>query len=145
MDKTNTKKTVIVTAFATAIGAAAGTYAVKDLFKGGQDGNDRLIEVTNEVNKTLPMMIDSETRLDSTIGLNGTFTYNYTLINHSYEEIDSELFRENMESKLLANYCTSDEMKQFLENDVAISFSYFGKAGGQIAKFAYMPSDCENS
>lgn len=89
------------------------------------------------------MILDSETRLDSTIGLAGKFTYNYSLINYTYDELDIDHFNSIMEPKLHNNYCTSDDMKQFLNKDVAVSFAYFAKEGKQVVKYSYKPADCK--
>lgn len=140
-EKTN-YKTIVITAIATALGAAAGSYAVKDIFNTSLDKNDPLIKIAEEVNKTLPITLDSETRLDSTFGLNKTFTYNYTLTNYAYEDINIEQFKHNMETKLRNNYCTAEVMKQFLDKGVSVSFAYLGKEGKEILKLSYKPSDC---
>jgi len=145
MSETNKEKILTVTAIAAAIGAAVGSYAGKDLFNSDSGINEHLREIAEETNKNLPITLDSETRFDSTIGINGTFTYNYTLTNYSYEDIDEDMFRNNMSTKLLNNYCTSEDMKQFLDSGVSVNFVYFGKAGKQVSKFSYQPPDCEDS
>jgi len=45
-----------------------------------------LARVAAEMNKTLPMMVDKDTELSSTIGISGVLVYNYRLVNHSASE-----------------------------------------------------------
>ena len=43
--------------------------------------NEMLVTVSKEMNKTMPKMMDAETRLDSTSVENSTLNYHYTLVN----------------------------------------------------------------
>ncbi|WHI45381.1 hypothetical protein ACJJIW_08870 [Microbulbifer sp. JMSA004] len=144
MENKISKKNIILVTAATAIGSALGSFAVKDLFKENVDQNDRLKKVAEETNKLLPMIIDSETRLDSTVGLNNTFTYIYTLTNYSFDEIDASTLEQNLSPKVLNNYCSSSDMKQFVDHGVTVNFRYLGKAGKQILNLSHQPSDCKN-
>ncbi|WP_444926795.1 hypothetical protein ACJJI4_01370 [Microbulbifer sp. TRSA002] len=139
------KKNIILVTAATAIGSALGSFAVKDLLKESVDPNDQLKKLAEETNKLLPMTIDSETRLDSTVGLNNTFTYIYTLTNYSFDEVDASALEENLSPKVLNNYCSSSNMKHFVDNEVTVNFRYLGKAGKQIINLSHQPSDCKNS
>ncbi|WP_444915942.1 hypothetical protein [Microbulbifer sp. TRSA007] len=102
------------------------------------------MNVAEEANKLLPTIIDSETRLDSNVGLNNTFTYIYTLTNYSFDEIDASILEQNLSPKVLNNYCSSSDMKQFVDHGVTVNFRYLGKSGKQILNLSHQPSDCKN-
>jgi len=144
MENKISKKNMIIVAAAAAIGSALGSFAIKNLFKEDVDPNDRLKKIAEETNKLLPMTLDSETRLDSTVGFNNTFTYIYTLTNYSFDEINAAALEENLAQKVLNNYCTSSDMKQFVDHGVTVNFRYLGKAGKQILNLSHQPSDCKN-
>jgi len=66
-----------------------------------------MLQAANEMNKSCPTMIDSETRLDSaTVILPKIFQYNYTLINYEKEELDI-LELENMLEQRYCEFCTN--------------------------------------
>lgn len=144
MENKISKKNIILIAVAASLGSALGGFTVQELFTEKLDPNDRLKRVAEEANKFLPMTLDSETRLDSTIGFNNTFTYIYTLTNYTYDDIDASALEESLAQKVLNNYCTSSEMKQFLDHGITVNFRYLGKAGKQILNLSHKPSDCEN-
>lgn len=89
------------------------------------------------------MTLDSETRLDSAIGLNGEFTYNYTFTNYTYEELNLPTLRKNMESRLRNQYCTAKPMVHFRNMGTQVNFIYYGKAGKQALKLSYNLSGCK--
>lgn len=133
----------LITIIATAGGAVLGNYIVNEYFNESLDPNDKLLKIAEEANKVLPVTVDSETILNSTMGLNGEFTYNYTLTNYSYDELDIPILKENMGTKLRNNYCTTDAMKPFRDMSVNVNYIYFGNAGKQLLKLTYGLSDCE--
>lgn len=144
MSEKNNYKLVIITVIAVTVGSTVGSHMVNIFLPTGLNGDDQLIKVAEEVNKTLPLMIDSQTRLNSTFGLNNTFTYNYTLVNYTHSELDIDIFKSKMEIQLKNNYCTSEDMKYFLKKETQVNFSYFDKEGKQITKLSYNPKDCNS-
>ena len=88
-------------------------------------------------------MVDSETRLDSTVGINRQFRYNYTLVNYAAEELDPAAIKNGMQPKLINNFCSNDDMKFFVENKVPLTYAYFGKNGKQITIITISADQCK--
>ncbi len=107
-----------------------------------QDFNQILIETVSELNRSLPMMVDSETRLDNAMGFNKILKYNNTLINYTANEISPSNIFNALDKKITNSVCTSKEMKIFLDNDVTISYSYSGKNGKHIIDIKVSKSKC---
>ncbi|MBT6747113.1 MAG: zinc ribbon domain-containing protein, partial [Flavobacteriales bacterium] len=64
-------------------------YTVQQLFLDSPSYDKVLMETASELNKSCPMMVDSDTRLDNTIALpDNIFQYNYTLVNLELSEIN---------------------------------------------------------
>jgi len=121
----------------------AGKYAYQYISGNDKtDLNSTLMAAANELNINLPMMVDGETRLDSSIGINRTFRYNYTLINYAAEDVDADQFKVNMESTLINSFCTTKEMEVFTKNDVPVTYAYHGKNGKQITTITVNSSQC---
>ncbi|WP_167631042.1 hypothetical protein [Mariprofundus ferrooxydans] len=99
--------------------------------------------VTATINKTLPKMIDSDTRLENVSGINNAFNYRYTLIHHAVSEINVEDFKTNMRPKLLNNLCTNSNTKFARTYDIPMVYNYFGMNGNKITSIQVVASECE--
>jgi hypothetical protein len=132
--KTNWKYVVIV-AIAATIGSIFGKYIIDGINGTHNIFDKNLMETANQINKNLPLMLDSDTRLDSTMALPGKkFTYFYTLVNYSVDEIDIENFENGMKSNLLNNIKTNSDLKEFRDNKVTMVYFYKDKNGNEIIK-----------
>lgn len=138
---------LLVVAFAGGIGKLVGKSTGERFFEGKKESelNSVLIQAANQINQNLPMMVDSETRLDSTVGINNQFRYNYTMINYPAEELDSKAFKEAMQPQLINSVCTTKEMEVFMKNGVPVTYAYHGKNGKQVTTITIHPSQCKSS
>lgn len=138
---------LLVIAFAGGIGKMIGKTTTDRFFEGKNEGalDSALMQAASEINANLPMMVDSETRLDATVGMNKRFRYNYTLINYSANEIEPKAIVDAMQDKLINNVCTSKEMEVFVKNSIPVTYAYFGKNGKQITVITVSPSQCKSS
>ena len=99
-----------------------------------------LQEVSTEINKKCPMVVDKDTRLDNTVVLsNKTIQYNYTLVNLEKENTDVELLKEQFTPLLLKDVKTNPGLKTFRDRDVTLSYYYKDKNGDFILNFKATP------
>ncbi|MDU1904753.1 MAG: hypothetical protein E6772_08220 [Dysgonomonas sp.] len=92
-----------------------------------------MVEISNEINKTCPIIVDAETRLDNTSFLLGkTLQYNYTLLSAEAEFIDTLEFKKIMEPQILNATSTSPQMKYFRDNKVSLNYLYKDMHGEYI-------------
>jgi len=142
-EKTATSKLIIIV-FGV-LGAIGGKYGYQYFFGNGKlDIQSSLIATANELNKTLPIMVDSETRLDTSTGFNEMFQYNYTLVNYSFEELDPEEIEETLKPNLINSVCTIEDMAFFIKNDVPVSYAYYGKNGKHVLTITVTSDQCES-
>lgn len=106
--------------------------------------NSILVNIASGINTNLPMMIDTETQLTSTMGLSNEFRYNYTLINFSIKDISPKEISNQVETKIINGVCTTKEMKFFVERGVTVSYAYHSKDGKQITIVSVPSSKCKN-
>lgn len=104
--------------------------------------DEMLLKAANALNAKLPIMVDSETRLDSASGTNKNLRYNYTLVNYPKPSVSAQHLRNSLESQLVNNVCTSKEMEVFVKNGATISYAYYGNDGNQITVITVLPSQC---
>ena len=101
-----------------------------------------LVKSADEINQTLPMMVDSITRLDSTMVLPGRiFVYSYTLKGIDKSEFDSDVFTKEMRTILINKYKTLDELKSFRDSNVEMRYSYSDEQGSSLATISVSPED----
>ncbi|GLO63300.1 hypothetical protein MACH09_38080 [Vibrio sp. MACH09] len=103
---------------------------------------DKLVQVANEANKSLPKVIDSETQLDAIRAEFKNFQYHYSLVNYDATEIDANVLNNNLRSDVLQMACSSDFLLEFMKDGVTVSYSYFGKLGKHITSIDIINSDC---
>ncbi len=129
-----------------AIGNFVGKSSVDSYYAGKKEGSldAALGKAASTLNANLPMMVDSETRLDASMGANKTFRYNYTLVNHTSSTVSKAQLLEALEEKLINNVCTSSDMKAFVSNGVVVYYAYYGSDGKQIAVITVPPTKCVN-
>lgn len=93
----------------------------------------KLVQVSEDLNKRLPLNLDSNTRWDTTIpGPGNCLTYCYTLVNSSKSELNPDDFAAKVKPRLLDNYKTNPEMKLFRENGVTLRYQFKDKAGETV-------------
>ena len=96
-----------------------------------------MMQAASEVNKSCPIMIDQETRLDNVVALpNNIFQYNYTLINWVKDSIDLEAFEEQMQPVILNSVKTNPDMKLYRDNKTTMAYNYKDMNGVFIMKIS---------
>lgn len=103
-----------------------------------------MMQMANEVNKSCPMMIDNDTRLDNAMVMpdNG-FQYNYTLVNMVTSEADIEDFKQLMLPRIINVVKTEPEMKSIRENKITMAYNYKDQNGIFLCKLVISPADYE--
>ncbi len=96
--------------------------------------NEMLVTVSKEMNKTMPKMMDAETRLDSTSVENSTLNYHYTLVNvvKDSTEIDLDEVKNTMKSRAQINIDTNEAMKDYRENDISLQYIFVDKEQNKV-------------
>ena len=99
-----------------------------------------LMKIASEMNKTCPIMLDSETQLDNTIALpHKVFQYNYTLINMDKEFIDTIEVKASLEPNIV-NWLRTDPAMQFARDKKAtVNYRYRDKMGNYVFMISVTP------
>jgi len=114
-------------------------FAVQQFFKSPTLNKD-LIELANEMNKTLPRMGDSETRMDNTAAHpNNTFRYTYTLVNIDKESIDIIGFKKLLEPHIINELKANPQMQWQRDNKVTLDYYYKDKNGIHLFTITVKP------
>jgi hypothetical protein len=139
------KPSAVIIGIASGLGAVIGSSAVNLLFKsrGTQVSFDRkLVRVADEINKTLPMMVDRDTRIDSTVpGPGNRFTYVCTLVDLVKEDVDSRELEQTVRPRLIANYKSNPQMKELRERRIELHYQYRDKNWESLFEVIVTPKD----
>lgn len=110
-----------------------------------QQIENELAKSADSINKTLPMMVDKETRLDKIKANSGLrVNYFYTLPNYSSRDIEPSLIQTNVKPDVKKNTCTNEKAKPILQLGVTYEYVYSGNDGVEIARFDINKNDCNN-
>ena len=96
-----------------------------------------------QTSKTLPKMVDTETRFDSVLFVDKKIENHYTLVNITKSEIDIETMLPNVKESLKNSICGKQNFMDNLSKGIEYSFSYKDKNSEQISIIVVTKSDCK--
>ena len=136
---TNTKKKAIGAATG-AIAFAITYFAVQQLFFKPASFDKQMMKAASEINKTCPVMVDRDTRLDNAVALPGNILqYNYTLINLDKSEVNVDTVNKYVAPGIINNVRTNPELKVYRDNKVTMDYAYRDKNGVFVLKISVTP------
>jgi len=99
-----------------------------------------LLEKIEQMNRNLPVMIDSETRLDKVITPDKkTFQYTYTMINMEKEKVDTIAMKKTGEPFIINVVKTSPDLEPQRKNEMTIVYYYKDKNGDYLFSVIVTP------
>jgi len=137
------KKLILVVLGLLALAAASFiAEGFLDAMLHGGSPERRLAKLSKEMNSGLPKQIDKETRLDLTIAGPGIrFTYLYTLVNVSSNDINAGKFTAVMKPRILNSYKTAPDLAAFRRMQVELEYQYRDKNSNVVARIVISPKD----
>ena len=118
----------------------AVAIAVKMLVFKTPSHEAQLLQAAGNLNKSCPMMIDPETRLDTvTIPAPRIFQYNYTLVNMRKASIDMDDLKSYLTPTIVENVKTSPQLQLFREQNTTLSYRYNDQDGAFLFDIVVTP------
>jgi hypothetical protein len=112
--------------------AFAAQYSLKDL-QGIAAG----------ANKTLPVMVDAETRLDAVVASEGRLEKRYTLVSSQTSDALVQSLKTKLFPMLKAESCKNSQSLGLYRSGVSEAFTYSDKNGKLIATYIIGKSSCD--
>lgn len=94
------------------------------------------------INKQLPMMVDSDTKLEKTSSEGNTLIYHYVLVNYLSTEIDPVALEQSLRPMVTQQTCTLSNLKPVIDQGGSISYKYNGKDQKQLLTIVIDKSSC---
>jgi len=133
-------KAELITLLVAVTVASITSVFVQNIFFSKPDIDKMLVETASTLNKTFPMMVDADTRVDNVIALpNKTFMYNYTLVNDESGMIDTVEVKNYLTPKIINTVKTTPGMKSFRDNKVTMEYCYKDKNGNYVFSIIVTP------
>jgi mannitol-specific phosphotransferase system IIBC component len=101
--------------------------------------DEAIKKAATEINKTCPLMVDTETRLDSVEAFGRTLQYNYTLVNMEKVSVDTTDLKNFLEPTILNNIKTSPELKYYRDCNATLAYLYLDKNKQRMLKISITP------
>lgn len=117
---------------------------VQQYFFAAPSFDKKMVKVASNLNKTCPIMLDKETRLDNTVALPGhVFQYNFTLVHMTKGSVDVQALKKYIEPNALNNIKTNPDLKVFRDNKTTMNYFYRDKNGTFLLKISITPDQYE--
>lgn len=127
--------------FSNLMGSIAGGVGESD--DGSRNLDQTLANVSAHLNRSAPLTLDADTRLDRvTSGPGRRLSYHYTLTSVQSKAIKRAEFQKIIREPLQAKLCSSKEMRGFLVRGVTISYDYLSIDGNRLGAARFTASDC---
>ncbi len=108
-------------------------------------GNDIVTLMVDQINKSCPMNLDKETRLDGAELLaSDKVQCNYTLINQERTEVDTTNLKGRLQPVLLENMKTNPSTKALRDGKVTMVYNYRDKNGQSLFKITVSPEQYQD-
>jgi hypothetical protein len=125
------------------LGKDFANYVSGTLFNKKVSVNEMLIAISANLNKKTPMIIDQNTRLDSSAVSGNKLIYKYTMVNFN-SEIQDPASADNIKkvrSNILNGVC-GDSMKPLRVAGADFVYLYYDNQGAEIIRFDIDSSEC---
>jgi hypothetical protein len=139
MEQTKPKKTIIGPVVGSVVAVIVAVLVQQFFFK-APTYDETMMKAASEINKSCPLMVDQDTRLDNTLALPGkVFQYNYTLVNWLKDSVDVGALQTYMEPLIINNAKTSPDMQYHRDHRATLAYHYKDKHGEFVVKLLIKP------
>ncbi|MCH6201803.1 hypothetical protein MMU07_19640 [Aquiflexum sp. LQ15W] len=119
-----------------------GAFAVKKFFYAESAFDKQLKLLSTEINKTTPILVDQNTRLDRTETKRGeVFLYHYTLVNMEKGSFEEEELREFLRNQILDNIKNNPDLQYFRDHGAAMTYTYKDKNSNYLFDLTFNAED----
>jgi hypothetical protein len=99
---------------------------------------ESLEDTARRMNEALPVMVDAQTRLDSTEAVGQAFHYNYTLLG----AVDAADLDARLAPHLRRTVCANQQMRDFMAPGVSAVYTYLDDGGALLTRITVTLDDC---
>lgn len=101
-----------------------------------------LKEMAKEINQQTPIMIDSETKLQSALAVGKTLTYSATIINATSNQVNAQDLNRMVWGNINAIACKNKATRGLIDLGVSYIYIYFGNDNRIITRVVLNSYEC---
>jgi len=116
--------------------------AVTELFTNDLSSKINIQKVCSELNLNLPMMLDAETEIYTTIGFDNKIQYHYRLVNFLVSEVDTNSFMPVIRQNIRNSSCSAKESRKLLDAGITMEYVYHDKNKIEVSRYTLKEVDC---
>ncbi|GAB5453199.1 MAG: hypothetical protein Hals2KO_35270 [Halioglobus sp.] len=94
------------------------------------------------LNRQLPTMVDSDTKLERASSEGNTLIYHFVFVNYLSSELDAVALEQNLRPMVTQQTCTVPNFKPVIDQGGSVSYRYNGKDQKQILAIVIDKSSC---
>jgi hypothetical protein len=94
-------------------------------------------------NKQLPVMVDSDTKLERTSSEGAMLIYHFELVNYLSTEIDAQVLEQSLKPLVIQQTCTMPNLTPVVNQGGTVSYRYNGKDKKQILVINIDKNSCK--
>jgi hypothetical protein len=133
---------IIGTITAIAVGGITSKL-MKDYIENRKLSDIELNKIASELNKSLPMMVDRDTKLKTTVGINGSIKYIYDLVNYSKADFDTAAAKSAVQPMVTKAGCSNPDSRRLLNSNVNMEYIYSDYQSQYLFSFVVSKKICE--
>ena len=100
--------------------------------------------ITSTLNASLPMMLDRETQIKTSIAFDGRIRYVYKLVRLSGDSINKPQLLDFIKKQTSAMSCTSEETRKLINKHVDLEYWYMDKSDKFVVSYVLTKSICDS-
>lgn len=101
-----------------------------------------LSKIANDINSTLPRMVDSDTKLMTVNDAPNELQYKYVFVKYSSLDISAKSLQQIWAKDIRAGICSTPDTRDLLKMGIKIIYSYYGSDNKHITEISIRESDC---
>lgn len=134
---------LLVCAIAILLGILIYRYTLGPRRLSGANMAKYLSAASAELNRGLPVMVDSETQLVSTTAMDSVLQYDYHLTSVTFSENEVSALRNNVRPHLVSVACSTPATRDaFLKRGITLRYAYTDRNGYDLFAIDVAPRDC---
>jgi len=113
---------------------------------GNVDYNEEFVKIADEMNKSCPVQVDQETRLDNVVVLPmNTVQYNYSLVNMDKTASDVHSLKATLEPMIVETVKSNPQLEYFRSKRATLNYHYSDKNGKELFLISVSPDKYEKN
>jgi hypothetical protein len=102
----------------------------------------KISKIANDINSTLPRMVDSETKAMTVTAAPNELQYKYVFVNYSSRDIGAQSLQQIWAKDIRTGICSTPDTRDLLKMGIQVTCVYYGSDNKYITEITIREADC---